>query len=133
MKLLKDKTVVITGGGRGIGKAVARAYANEGARLLLIARTEKELERTQKELQRTGARVEIMAGDVSGEQFVERIAAYIKKSFGSVDILVNAAGIYGPIGPVSSIDPKEWEKTLAINLVGTFLMSNKINSKCLFP
>ena len=86
MKLLKDKTVVITGGGRGIGKAVARAYANEGARLLLIARTEKELERTQKELQRTGARVEIMAGDVSGEQFVERIAAYIKKSFGSASL-----------------------------------------------
>lgn len=121
MSVLEGKIAIITGGSRGIGKAIAEAFAKEGARLLLVARSLNELQNTKKELEKTGS-VEYLAGDVSDEQFVHEVGEFVKKTFSAVDILVNAAGIYGPIGRVEEIDPKEWRKTLEINLTGTFLM-----------
>lgn len=121
MSVLEGKVAVITGGSRGIGKAIACAYLKEGAKLLLIARTPDELRETKNELEKTGS-VEVMAGDVSDEVFVSKVGEFVQKTLGVADILVNAAGIYGPIGGVEEIDPKEWRKTLEINLTGTFLM-----------
>lgn len=125
MLALEGKTAVITGGSRGIGKAIANAYLKEGAKLLLIARTPGELQETKSELEKRGS-IEIMAGDVSDEVFVSKVGEFVQKTFGVADILVNAAGIYGPIGRVEDIDPKEWKKTLDVNLTGTFLMTRTL-------
>lgn len=120
MELLKNKKAVITGGSRGIGKAIAIAYLKEGAEVFLLARDAKELAKTQKELSALGS-VKSAAVDISDPSEVQRAADEVRKTFGTLDILVNAAGIYGPIGLVSEVDPLEWKKALDINLYGVFL------------
>ncbi|MDO8569172.1 MAG: SDR family oxidoreductase [bacterium] len=120
MEILKNKKAVITGGSRGIGKAIATEYLKNGAEVFLIARSVNELGETQKELAVFG-NVQITTADVSRPDDVERAVKEVAKTFGTIDILVNAAGIYGPIGPVTDVDPGEWKKALDINLFGTFL------------
>ncbi|MDP3800223.1 MAG: SDR family oxidoreductase [bacterium] len=119
--MLKNKRVVITGGGRGIGKTIAREFLKEGAEVLLVARTRLELEATQNELAVLG-RVEILAADVSREIDVTRISNKIYGLWGGVDILVNAAAIQGPIGHITDVDVDEWLRAIEVNLFGTFLM-----------
>ena len=120
--MLKGKTAVITGGSRGIGKAIARQLLNEGAAVLLVARSRAELEATSKELALLGC-VEIMDADVSHELDVIRIADKISGLWNTADILVNAAAIQGPIGPVTDVvNAAEWRLVIEINLFGTFLM-----------
>jgi 3-oxoacyl-[acyl-carrier protein] reductase len=120
MDTLKNKKAVIFGGSRGIGKAIATVFLKNGAEVFLIARNVKELASTQKELSPLG-KVHIGAADVSRPEDVLRAAAEVKKILAEVDILVNAAGVYGPIGVVTEVDPEEWRKALEINLFGTFL------------
>lgn len=121
--MLENKTALITGGSRGIGKVVASAFAKEGASILLVSVDDKELESAKNDLKNGGAQgVEILACDVSDERCAARAAKLAEDVFGGVDILVNAAGIYGPMGRVTDIEPAEWRKTLDINLTGTFLM-----------
>lgn len=121
--MLKNKKAVITGGGRGIGKVIARHFLAEGVRVLLVARTQAELVATREELSPLG-RVEILAADVSVEADVARVAKKVSDLYlwGRVDILVNAAGIQGPIGHITDIDATEWRKVIEVNLIGTFLM-----------
>ncbi|OGZ99506.1 MAG: hypothetical protein A3C07_04575 [Candidatus Sungbacteria bacterium RIFCSPHIGHO2_02_FULL_47_11] len=126
--MLSGKTALITGGSRGIGKAVASALAKEGAGLLLVSTSATGIESAKQDLAKDGAKVETMACDVSREQCVEDAVKLAKKVFGRIDILVNAAGIYGPIGRISDIDPGEWRKTLEVNLTGTFLMTRAVLS-----
>ncbi len=114
--LLKDKVAIITGGSRGIGKAIAAAFLKEGAKCFLIARTHSGLEQARKEL---GKVVEIFAADVGDLQTVQRAVHECLSVFGKVDILVNAAGIQGPIGLFTENSPQDWEVTLQVNLLGT--------------
>jgi 3-oxoacyl-[acyl-carrier protein] reductase len=120
MAKLKNKRAVILGGSRGIGKAIAEAYLKEGAEVFLAARNAEELAATQNQLSRLGV-VSTAAMDVSKEGDMKHLAEHIGKLWGSIDVLVNAAGIYGPIGPLTDVDPAEWKKTIDINLFGTFL------------
>ena len=120
MEILKNKKAVITGGNRGIGKTIATEYLKNGAEVFLLARSVDELNETQKELAALG-NIWIMAADVSRPDDVRRVASEVAKTFGTIDILVNAAGVYGPIGSVTDVDPEEWKKTIDINLFGTFL------------
>lgn len=120
MEILKNKKAVITGGSRGIGKAIAVEYLKNGARVFLIARSADELAETKKELETFGG-VVVSVADVSEQDDVRRAASEVAKTFGTIDILVNAAGVYGPIGPVIGVDPREWKKAIDINLFGTFL------------
>lgn len=119
------KKVLITGGSRGIGKATAIAFLKNGDEVLILSRDEKELEDTKKELSAIGS-VEVAVGDVSNEADVQRVREWIEKKWGSVDVLVNAAGIYGPIGPVETLDLGEWKKVIDVNLTGTFLMTKHV-------
>ena len=119
---LKNKIAVITGGGRGIGRAIAEAYAREGADLFLIARTAHELSAAQKDVRKYGGRVEVEPADVSRTEDAEKIRRRIASDFGRADVVVNAAGIYGPIGALEDTDPDEWMKTFSINVFGTMLM-----------
>jgi len=116
---LDGETVLITGGGRGIGQAIAQAFARAGANLVLMARTQSEIEQVAEQTAAWGAMSLAVAGDVSRRADVERMVAAALKKFGRMDVLVNAAGIYGPIGPLVENDMEQWAKAIEINLLGT--------------
>ena len=121
MKKLENRVALITGAGRGIGRAIALAYAGEGAKLSLAARTQSELEETARQAQALGAATSIHATDVTDPAQVEALARQTLDAFGAIDILVNNAGIAGPIGPLQQNDADAWMQTIQINLIGTYL------------
>ncbi len=138
---LQNKTALITGGSRGIGKTVARAFLREGANVMLAARSGEELKAAREELAReAGAkkgeagggrregenRIAICAADVSSEEDVEKLVGETLKRFSKIDILVNGAGIYGPIGPSERVDFEKWKQTFEINVFGTFKMFQEV-------
>jgi 3-oxoacyl-[acyl-carrier protein] reductase len=123
---LKDKVAVITGGGRGIGKAVALHYAREGAKLALCARTAAELDQTVKELRALDSDIDGWSCDVSLEEPVKGFIAAVQKKFGRVDILVNNAGVMTRPTPMTEIDIKKWDYTIAVNLRGPFLVTQAV-------
>ena len=111
----------ITGGGRGIGRAIALAYAAEGARLALSARTATELDETsQLVAERFGSDVITIIADVSEQPQVENAIRRTVDHYGVIDVLVNNAGNIGPVGRVWNNDPGEWARTIAIHLMGVF-------------
>ncbi len=112
--------IVITGGARGIGRAVAGAFVKNGDRVLIVSRTLDELKKAKAEL---GSAVFIYDGDVSNPKDIKAIRAFIETTWqGRLDVLVNAAGIYGPIGPLEDNDFEKWTQTIAINFLGTVAM-----------
>lgn len=119
---LAGRTALITGGGRGIGEAIGLAFAGEGADLLLVSRTKKELVAVADRCRALGRRCFIAIGDVSVRADVGRLVEAALSELGHIDILVNAAGVYGPIGPVTDIDLDEWARALSINLLGALYM-----------
>jgi 3-oxoacyl-[acyl-carrier protein] reductase len=125
-QLLKDKAALITGGSRGIGKAIAQAFLKEGASVMLAARSIEQLRSTKNGLGRYGGRVAIFTMDVGLDGDAKKLVAETLRTFGTIDILVNAAGIYGPIGPSASIDFEAWKKTFDVNLFGTFRMMQAV-------
>lgn len=119
---LQDKVTIVTGGSRGIGKGIAAAFAREGSHLVLSSRTESELEAVRLELQGlTTTRIELFPADVSKPEHVKGLVDFALKEFGTIDILVNSAGIYGPIGLATEVDVEQWLEAVHINLYGTFL------------
>jgi 3-oxoacyl-[acyl-carrier protein] reductase len=114
-RALTGRLALITGGGRGIGEAIAQRFATEGAQLVLAARTADELERVAESCRAAGAKVLTHIVDVSNRDQVERLV----KAAGPVDVLVNCAGTYGPIGPLQDNDMDDWEQGLRVNLMGT--------------
>ena len=126
---LEGRVALITGGGRGIGRAIARAYAAEGARLALVSRTAAELEETAS-LVRQAARLASNEGpgteaitltaDVADRQQVDRAVAQTLDHYGVIDVLVNNAGNIGPVNTVWDSDPEEWARTIAVHLMGVF-------------
>ncbi|MGH9792068.1 MAG: SDR family NAD(P)-dependent oxidoreductase [Candidatus Acidiferrales bacterium] len=120
---LKDKVALVTGSGRGIGRAIALRFAAEGASVVVTARTASECDSVAKEIAGQGGKAAAVAADVSQAGDCERILAVARDRVGSVDILVNNAGIYGPVKPIEEIAPEEWDQTQAINLRSAFLMT----------
>ena len=123
---LKDKVAVITGAGRGIGKAVAMHYGREGAKLALCARTTAELDQTVKELRAMNVDAEGWSCDVSLEQPVKDFIAQAHQRFGRIDVLVNNAGVMTRPAPMTEMDVKKWDYTIAVNLRGPFLISQAV-------
>ena len=124
--ILEGKIALITGGSRGIGLAVARSFLKEGAKVMISARSEDELKKTQSDLKKDFPALAVFPADVSIYSSVKSLVQQAKKTFGKIDILVNAAGIYGPIGPTSEIDVDLWRKTYEINVFGTFQVIREI-------
>lgn len=122
---LKDRVVLITGAGRGIGRALAHAFAAEGARIGLQGKTKKNLVEVQKELKDSGVATAVLPGDVSDEGVVSRCVAAAEQQLGPVDVLVNNAGIYAA-GPVDKFDALVFDRILEVNLRGPFLMSRAV-------
>ncbi len=120
MPVLKDKTAVITGAGRGIGKRLAIAFAAEGAKVGLVSRTLPELHIAQMEITHAGGISMVAPADVREYKQVDDAVDAIRRRFGPIHILVNAAGIQGPIGPTAETDPAAWQDVIRVNLVGVY-------------
>lgn len=125
MRGLKDKRVVITGAGQGIGAAIARRLAAEGCRLFLCDIRPQPLDALVVELQATGTDVVAAIGDVSSEHDVQLVAEMVGSAWGEVDILINNAGI-SRLEPFFDISLESWRRHLDVNLTGTFLMSKYV-------
>jgi 3-oxoacyl-[acyl-carrier protein] reductase len=123
---LKDKVAVITGGGRGIGKAIALHYAREGAKLALCARTRTELDQTVGESRALKTEAEGWTCDVSMEDSAREFIANAFKKFGRIDVLVNNAGVMTRPAPMTELDVKKWDYTIAVNLRGPFLITQTV-------
>ena len=123
---LDGQVAVITGAGRGIGRAIALAYAREGARMALAARSELELEETVSSVSEQGAEAIAVPTDITSHIATEGLAQRTVERFGRIDVLVNNAGISGPIGPLQDNDIAEWVDTINVNLTGTFLVCRAV-------
>jgi NAD(P)-dependent dehydrogenase (short-subunit alcohol dehydrogenase family) len=121
-----ERVAVVTGGGRGIGEAVARALARDGVHVVLAARTAEEIVRVADRIRAGGARAEVVTADVSRPRDVAAMTHAALALTGRVDILVNAAGIYGPIGLLWDVDEDAWWRALEVNLRGTFLCCHAV-------
>jgi len=119
---LKNCVAIITGAGRGIGQAIAVAFAREGARLFLAARTKNELDGVVIACQALGATAQAIPTDVADRESVRRLVSTAIEVAGHVDVLVNSAGIYGPIGPTAEVDTAAWIRSVEVNLFGPFLL-----------
>jgi NAD(P)-dependent dehydrogenase (short-subunit alcohol dehydrogenase family) len=119
---LDGKVAVITGGGYGIGAAIGRLFAQEGARVALIGRDGSRGEKTAQEIRGRGGDCRFYVADVSKAEQVAKVAARILQDYPRVDILVNNAGIWRP-GRVVDLDEETWDSVLDTNLKGMFLVS----------
>jgi NAD(P)-dependent dehydrogenase (short-subunit alcohol dehydrogenase family) len=126
MAELENKIAVITGAGRGIGQAIALAYAREGAKLSLAARSVSELEETADQCRKLGAEVLITPTDVTDPGQVTSLVDATAKRYSTIDILVNNAGIPGPIGSLEDNDKDAWINTVQVNLIGSYLMCRAV-------
>src|SRR5215475_9156245 len=117
---LKDKVAVVTGGGRGIGAAIAIRLAQLGAAVVVAGRSLQPVQQTAARIRSTGAVAEPIACDVSQWQSVRDLADQSKRKFGRVDILVNNAGIGGFASPLHEMDLNSWDEMMNTNLRGVF-------------
>ena len=123
--LLKDKVALITGSGRGIGRAIARLFAHEGASVFLTARTHSELVSTNAEINKFG-KAGFATGDLTSALDCARIVGAARRKFRRVDILVNNAGHYGPVVPIEDYPLAEFDEVLAVHLRAAFLLSKLV-------
>ena len=115
--------VVITGGGRGLGRSIALALASEGARLVLAARTESELNAVRDEVKALGAEAIVVPTDIADPQQIEHMAKVTLDAFGTVDVVVNNAGTGTVLGPVQDTTLEYWESMMNVNARSAFLVT----------
>ena len=121
---IQGRIAIITGAGRGIGRAAALRFAREGARVVLFSRSPTHLDEIAAEIARAGFPVLTIAGDVSSEEDVHALFQQAMQAHGRVDILVNCAGIVAS-QPFLEMDASTWDRVIAVNLRGTFLCCHK--------
>lgn len=121
MKRLQDKVVIITGASAGIGWATALLFAREGARLVLGARRQAELDALASEIVAAGGSAVALAGDVRSETYAKRLVDLAVARYGRLDVAFNNAGTLGEAGPSTGVSESGWADTIAVNLTGAFL------------
>ncbi len=121
----KDKTVIITGGGTGIGRETALLFAEEGANVLIAGRRMDKLREVQQESRKFGPEIDYLVSDISDENRCKSIVEYAIEKYGHIDILFNNAGILLP-GSTHEISSLEWDKTFNVNVKGLWLMSKYV-------
>ena len=123
---LHGRVALVTGGGRGVGRLLARTLAEAGAAVALIARSSDELATTVEQIRDVGAIAAAATADVTDESAVRAALAQLRAQLGPVDILINNAGINGPMGVMWETEPAEWWRTLEVNLGGAFVLSQML-------
>ena len=122
---LKGKVAFVTGAGRGIGRAIAIALANEGVNVGLFARTEGALKEVATEIESIGVKVAYAAVDVSSLEQVQQGIGTLTNELGPADILINNAGI-GKFATLLEMDPEEWKKIIDVNIMGTYYVTRTV-------
>ena len=123
---LEGKTAVITGGSRGIGRAVTKSFLTEGAHVFIISNEAEDVAKTIEEFSKEFPSIGGAVCDVSSEADVNSTVQKAAEELGKIDILVSAAGIYGPIGSTFDVDTAHWRKTYEVNVFGTLYMIRAI-------
>lgn len=123
---LAGHVALVTGAGRGFGKAIARAFAAAGAAVTVTARSTKQIDQTVMEIKAAGGRAFAVPGDVTHRRDVERVVEAAHKHFGPTTLLVNNAGLASPFGPIGTIDPDEWWSAQAVHVFGPFLYISSV-------
>lgn len=111
---------MITGASRGIGAAVAKRFADEGAHLILVARTQGALEELDDEIRARGGESTLVPADLTDFDVIDKMGAAIYERFKRLDILVGNAGALGTMSPLGHIDPKTWDQVMAINVTANW-------------
>jgi NAD(P)-dependent dehydrogenase (short-subunit alcohol dehydrogenase family) len=124
--LLQNKAALVTGSGRGIGRAIAQLFAKQGSRVFLSARTETELSSTAKEITSSGGQAAFVVADLAQERDCLELVSAATTKFGPIDILVNNAGHYGPVVPVEGYPLSEFDNVIAVHLRAAFLLSKLV-------
>lgn len=120
---IEGLTALVTGAGRGIGRAVALQLAAGGARVVLVARSIDQLNETANQANEFGGHAVTIPTDLSRMEEIARTVGQANESFGGVDILINNAAVVAPIGPSCNVNPTEWANALAVNLVSAVALS----------
>ena len=124
---LRGKVALVTGASRGIGRAVAAAYAREGARVFLCARHQQNLDRAIHDIAATaGGEIAGCSGDVGSAEDVQRIVRAATDRFGTIDVLVNNASILGPRVAIVDYPVSGWQEVIRVNLTGIFLLMREV-------
>ncbi|MBD1891802.1 SDR family NAD(P)-dependent oxidoreductase [Coleofasciculus sp. FACHB-SPT9] len=118
---LSDKVALITGAGSGIGKAAAVLLAKEGAKIAALGRTEDELNEVVAQIQQAGGEAIPVLADISETEEMQQAVQQVINQWGRLDIVFANAGINGVWAPIEELEPDEWDKTIKVNLRGTFL------------
>ena len=125
-KKLLGKVALITGGSRGIGRAIAAAYADQGAQVFICGRDPTEINRAVAEIRQFGGEIDGAAGDVGNAADVRRIVAAAVAKYSSIDVLINNASILGLRVAIADYPIADWEEVLRINLNGLFFMTREV-------
>lgn len=120
------RVVLVTGGGRNIGRAIALAFAAAGDDLVLAARTMSDLEDTATAARTLGARALVVVTDVTDTEQVTAMTASAIAHFGRIDVVVGNSGVPGPAAPLWEVGPAEWRRTIEVNTTGTFLVFRSV-------
>jgi NAD(P)-dependent dehydrogenase (short-subunit alcohol dehydrogenase family) len=123
---LEGKVAVVTGAGRGIGRAIAIAFAREGARVAAVARSLEEVQATAELVRMAGGEAFPLRCDVSREEDVRAMAGDVVNQYGQIDILVNNAAINLPTIETADMNPDDWRRVIDVNLTGPFLCSRAV-------
>ncbi|WP_375434445.1 3-ketoacyl-ACP reductase [uncultured Hymenobacter sp.] len=125
MESITGKNALVTGAGKGIGRAVAIALAQEGVNVALLARTETQLQQVAREVEALGVKATIVAADIADRAAVEAAVTQVETALGTIDILINNAGI-GTFAKLVDMDPAEWEQIVQVNLFGTYYATRAV-------
>ena len=120
-KQLQERVALVTGAGSGIGEAAAILLAKQGAKVGALGRTREPLDETVARIKRDGGEAMAMAADIAVPEQIQRAVEEVAGAYGRLDIVFANAGINGVWAPIEELEPQEWDKTLTINLKGTFL------------
>ncbi len=118
---LENKVALVTGGGSGIGKAAALLLAQEGAKVAVLADKPDQIEAVARQIQNAGGEALFLVADVSQPAAMQQAVQQVATTWGRLDIVFANAGINGVWSPIEELQPEDWDKTLDINLKGTFL------------
>jgi 3-oxoacyl-[acyl-carrier protein] reductase len=123
---LEGRSALVTGAGRGIGRAIAIGLANHGAQVVLLARSDDQLSEVASVIGANGGRALVMRADVGDPESVDHAVATVLAEFENVDILINNAAVVAPLGSTVNVDANLWAAALAVNVVGPFRLTQAV-------
>jgi NAD(P)-dependent dehydrogenase (short-subunit alcohol dehydrogenase family) len=125
-KILRGKVALVTGGSRGIGRAIAAAYVQSGANVFICGRNVNDIAAALRDIRQAGGVIDGVTGDVAKAEDVEHIVRKTVERFGAIDVLVNNASILGPREAIANYPLAAWDEVIRINLTGVFLMTRAV-------